>query len=451
MPEEGNAVEVAKRLAEALKTIKTELQEWHEESKASQSAISELQSRLEKLSTKTSAPAVEKELEELRQRIATLPVKGLPEGSAQTINLMFQEQLKELEELNKENIENSKEIKDVRRQLEALSKRTTTTPMMDSDVEKLRGQMVDIAESTEKFNNLKQILLKHNEEFEDLYSSIGKEKVELDSLNQTLSNLKGELVEWSTRNKENSVEIGSLKSDITSIGRQLKEKDVSSKISDISRNLEMLADRMERIQKAERDILSQQDKMLRFDKGLKELVRKAVVASMSRREFESELDHLESAGGAAPAEAAEDFEEAPAKPVRKPTEAEVQSKLAALRMNLQKPRAEDVAEEDLMKGFAAFEQELQSTDDPKTLWVTTRDQLLKIARSDLQDAKAIIKSLKDAGKDVSKAQLSATKFEIGLVSLETAFSLQSLEKAKEIAVKLSDLHRQLDTALEQLS
>jgi chromosome segregation ATPase len=310
--------------------------------------------------------------------------------------------------------------------------------------------MVDIAESTEKFNNLKQILLKHNEEFEDLYSSIGKEKVELDSLNQTLGNMKGELVEWSTRNKENSVEIGSLKSDINSIGKQLKEKDVSSKISDISRNLEMLADRMERIQKAEREILSQQDKMLRFDKGLKELVRKAVVASMSRREFESELNQLESAGGSAPAEATEDFEEAPAKPVRKPTEAEVQSKLAALRMNLQKPRAEDVAEEDLMKGFSAFEQELQSTDDPKALWATTRDQLLKIARSDLQSAKTTIKSLKDAGKDVSKAQLSATKFEIGLVSLETAFSLQSLEKAKEIAVKLSDLHRQLDSALEQL-
>ncbi len=455
MANEISTAELTKKLTGVIKNIRTELQDWHAESKENQKKINDLQKRLDEISTKAVPPNIEEELDDLRHKLALMPVKGMPEGSAQTIQLMFADQLKELEDLNKENIENTKEIKQLRRQLDSLSKQSTASPGLDKDLTQFRAQMQEVAESTQKFNNLKQILLKHNEEFEDLYSSIGKEKVELDNLHQVLENLKNELVDWTGRNQENTTEIMSIKTELTTLNKALREKDLDGKVSGLSHNLEMLADRIEKIQRAEREILSQQEKMVRFDKGLKELVRKAVIASMSRREFEGELDKLESSTGAIDATALTTPEHVPPRtmtepPAKEPPEKDVMAKLQALRMNLEKPNPEQVAGDPLMKAFTEFEAELTGAKNKKAVWDSARDRILNSARSGLTAAKERIGTAKAGGQDVSKVSLLATKFEIGLVSLETTFSIQNQAKAREIVAKLAGLKKQLDDGLKQL-
>ncbi len=455
MANEISTAELTKKLTGVIKNIRTELQDWHTESKENQVRINELKKRLDEISMKAVPPDIEKELSDIRTKLAMMPVKGMPSGSAQTIKLMFEDQLKELEDLNKENIENTKDINQLRRQLAALSKQSTASPGLDKDMKKFRAQVQEVAESTQKFNNLKQILLKHNEEFEDLYSSIGKEKVELDNLHQVLENLKNELVEWTERNQHNTTEIKSIKTELITLNKTLKEKNLDGKVSDLSHNLEMLADRMEKIQQAEHEILSQQEMMLRFDKGLKELVRKAVIASMSRKEFEGELDKLESSTGAIDATALTTPEHVPPKsmvepPAKPPPEKDVLAKLQALRMNLEKPKPEQVAGDTLMAIFTEFEVELTGAKNKKAAWDAARDKILTLARSDLKAVKEKIGAAKAAGQNVSKVSLTSTKFEIGLVSLETSFSIQNQSKAREIVVKLAGLKKQLDDGLKQL-
>jgi len=126
-----------------------------------------------------------------------------------------------------------------------------------------------------------------------------------------------------------------------------------------------------------------------------------------------------------------------------------------LREGLEKAKAEEERkgrEDEVLSIFNEFKKEIEkATDEEKdTLWNNTKNDLIHVIQTDLNKAKEEAKKIEAKGKDVSKLNLAITKVDIGLVSLETAFAIQNLEKAEEIVKKISDAREQIKKELERL-
>ena len=73
MPEEISTTEVLQKLALSLKSIKEELQMWHDESKRNQTAIAALNKRLDMLAQKTSIPPeTQREIASIKEKVDKL-------------------------------------------------------------------------------------------------------------------------------------------------------------------------------------------------------------------------------------------------------------------------------------------------------------------------------------------------------------------------------------------
>jgi len=491
------------KLALSLKSIKDELTQWHEESKKNQTSIAALSKRLDMLGQKTTvSPEVQKELADMKatvQKMAIAPSAGSPEARAaleQHLNELqaeaqkiaelkqqlaqlsttsdtadqrheqeltaLKEQVKaaprpmaaegmegaefmktlktELEAWHKESMENAKQLTTLLKRIGELEARTVVSDKVKKEMERTMNQVGQVADSIDKFQELKQTLLKHNEEFEDLYSTMGKEHVELSTLNESVTNLQEKLMEWSERNTENLEEVHDIRKDLAAVTKDLKEKDMANKIDEFGGTLGMLADRVESLQRQERELQEAQQKLIEFDRGMKELVRKAVIATLSKQDFEKELEKLE---GGTPRPAAKPK----AKPTaKKPTLKDVKSKMRELRSVLEEGKADT----GLLEVFTKFEKQLTKAtaeEQKKPLWDKLGTDVSNAMKTTLEPAKAKIEEGKAAGEDVSKLNILVAKADIGVVSLETSISMRNIVKAKEIVQKLADLKVQLKQAV----
>ncbi len=510
------------KLAISLKSIKDELQEWHDESKRNQTSIAALNKRLELLSQKTAIPP------ELQQEIAGLATKVQqmaakkptmpPETKAELARLQAQmetlaklplsqaapearaaieEQLsklqtekeriielqKKLEELSassdstdqrhdeeltslkeevkaaprkmaaetkegeeflrtlkteleawhKESMSNAKELNALLKRVAAIESQAQVGEKLKKEMERTMGQMGQVAGSIDKFEELKKTIVKHNEEFEDLYSAVGKERVELNTLNESVLGLQTKLVEWGERNTENLQEVHDIRTDLAALAKEIKSRDFGKRIDEFSGTMGMLADRVESLQRQERDLLETQQQLVEFDRGMKELVRKAVLATLSRQDFEKEFEQLEGKA---------------AKPRRAaaPAQKDVRTKMLELRKALKGGEADKA----VLDTFTGFEKKLNtaaSPEDAKALWQKLGKDVADFLKDTLASAKSKITTGKAAGQDVSALNLLVAKTDIGLVSLETSVSLQNLAKTKEIIQKLGQLKSQLEAGL----
>ena len=173
---------------------------------------------------------------------------------------------------------------------------------------------------------------------------------------------------------------------------------------------------------------------------MKELVRKAVLATLSRQDFEKELEKLEGKQRKKPAAKA-----APSKAAR-PEPKDVKAKMRQLRAALESGDGD----KGLTKIFEAFEKKANTASSPEeqsAAWDELGVSVTDAMKGALGDAKAKIASGKSGGEDVSKLNLLVAKTDIGLVSLETSISLRNMAKAKEIVQKLSDLKSQIQKEL----
>ncbi len=502
MPEEVSTVEVLQRLANSLKLVREELQQWHDESKRNQAAIAALNERLNLFSKKLSPPAsAKREISSIQAKMGALSLhpagssipaakQALEQKLAQLSRDLEQIQAikaemqslsssseagdkriegqiralkakvdalprqtpstqkdgreflvalqKDLEEWHKESMQNSRELTSLLSKLQELEAKTTANAKVKKELERVMAQVMHVTESINNFEELKNTLTKHNEEFKGLYSAIGKEHVELDSLSEATAGLQSKLEEWSARNKENLEEVADIRKDLSSIAKELRAKDVGKKVGELSESLQEVAERVESLQRQEKELQGMQEKLVEFDKGLKELVRKAVVASLSRKEFEDELGKLEAAGSPAP------LQKVPAKPV---PVTDVKKKMRELRAALEKEKEE----EGVLDIFKSFENEISTaeTDEQKEmLWNNMRRDVEHAVRSSLDKAKEKIKHGKAEGISTSKLNILVAKTDIGFVSLETSVSLRNLAKSKEVVRKLADLKAQIDAALK---
>lgn len=491
---EVTTAEVMQKLALSLKSIKEELQQWHEESKRNQASIATLNKRLDMLSQKTTpSPSVQNELNQIKSKLESLSLQpvvgGTPEAkqlleqklteinqeldqikalqtkmqelasTSETGDRRIEEQIralktqveatpretpstqkesqefltalqKDLEDWHKESMQNSKELTNLIKKIGSIESKTVADEKIKKDIEKTMAQMTQITDSINKFEELKQTIVDHNKEFEELYSTIGKERVELDSLNESVTKLQTKLTEWSERNKENLEEVTDIRRDLVAVTKELKGK----KIDELATRMQELADRVESLQRQEQQLQDMQEKLLEFDQGLKELVRKSVVASLSRKEFEEELGKLESAT------------KRPRLKAKPPAKKDVKAKMRQLRAALEEEK-EDSA---LMDTFTHFEKEINSadTDEQKNLlWNSLQKDIEHAVKDSVDKAKKKIGETKAAGGDTSKLNILVAKTDIGLVSLETSASLRNLVKTKEIVQKLSDLKSQIEKAL----
>ena len=517
MPEEISTAEVLQRLAVSLKSIKEELQLWHDESKRNQTAISALSKRLDMLSRKTTVPpSTQQELAAVKAKLEALslqPVAGNIPGARQALeqklaqlnqeleqikafqsrmqqlsassesgDRRIEEQIralkeevdaiprntpstamagkdflvalqKDLEDWHRESMQNSKEITALLSKLQLLESKTTANESIKKDLERVMSQVAQVTKSINNFEELRETLAKHNEEFKGLYSTIGKEHVELDSLNGAITSLQAKLNEWSTRNKENLEEVADIRNDLSSVAKELNAKDVTKKVGSLSDSLHELADRVESLQRQEKELQDMQERLVEFDKGLKELVRKAVVASLSRKEFEAELSKLEATNQQNIASTTPVQPRVPTRPVQPRTPAkpvpvpDVKKKMRELRAALE----EEKKEEGISDIFANFEKEINTadTDEQKEmLWNNLQHDIEYAIKDSLDKAKEKVKRGKAAGLDTSKLNILIAKTDIGFVSLETSVSLKNMAKAKEIVQKLANLKAQIDDSLK---
>ncbi|MFC2174586.1 hypothetical protein ACFLQ2_01840 [archaeon] len=417
-------------LAQAAPEARAALEEQLTKIQSEKEKILSLQTKLEELSS-TSTTADQQhdaELAALKEKVTAAPRSMSAEGME---GEEFMKTLKtELEAWHKESMENATALNGLLKRVSAVEAQTQAGEKVKKEMERTMNQVGQVAGSIDKFEELKQTLLKHNEEFEDLYSTIGKERVELSSLNSSVVKLQQKLVEWGERNTENLEEVTDIRQDLASLTKELKTKNIGEKLETFSDNMGVMADRVESLQRQERELEEAQQDLIEFDKGLKELVRKAVVATLSREEFEQELEKLE---GKKPRR----------KKAAEPQTKDVKSKMRELRAALK----EEKVDKGLSSYFTAFEKDLNnasSDEEKKLLWEKLGKAVSDVMGEILDSAKAKLTSGKAAGEDVSKLNLLVAKVDIGIVSLETAVSLQNLAKTKEIIQKLGDLKAQTE-------
>ena len=514
MPEDVSTTEVLQRLALSLKSIKEELQQWHDESKRNQTAIAALSKRLDMLSRKTTVPpSIQQEIAGIKAKLEALPLQqvagNIPgakqaleqkltqlnqeleqiksfqsrmqelSASSETGDKRIEEQIralksevaaiprqtpstemagkdflvalqKDLEDWHRESTQNTKEITALLSKLQSLESKTTANEGIKKELERVMGQVAQVAESINSFEELRDTLTKHNEEFKGLYSTIGKEHVELDTLNEAITGLQEKLKEWSTRNKENLEEVADIRQDLSSVAKELKSKDVTKQVGGLSDSLHELADRVESLQRQEKELQSMQKSLVEFDNDLKELVRKAVVASLSRKEFEDELNKLETSHGQTQISAPKPKQPKSHVPARPAAIPDVKKKMRELRAALE----EGKAEEGILGIFSDFEKGINTadTDEQKNrLWANLQNDIEHALNDSLDKAKEKVKQGKTAGIDTSALNILIAKTDIGFVSLETSVSLKNLAKAKEIVQKLAGLKSQIDESLKAQS
>ena len=295
--------------------------------------------------------------------------------------------------------------------------------------------MDQVAEATTKFEELKNTISKRNEEFKELYSTIGKERVEMDSLNESVTELQSTLVAWGQRNRESMDEVTDIRKELASLAKDLKSKDLTKDVHDISDRIGELASRVDALQQQERQMEELQQQLVDFDQNLKELVRKAVMATISKQEFEAELEKIETKG-----------KPRKKKPIStEPSVPDMRAKMRQLRDSL-KSEAKDKS---ILGTFTKFEKKIisaDSDDQKNTLWGGLTTEISIPLKVSIDNARKKIGEQKAAGADTSKLNLLVAKADIGMVSFETAVAMRNLVKVKDVVQKLSELKSQMDAA-----
>ena len=518
MPDEVTTAEVMRKLALALKSIKEELQLWHTESKQNQTAIAALNKRLDMLSQKTTvSPDVQREFASIKMKLQEISSKPAGPGITETkvaleaeLSKLKQdiEQItslqtrvsqlstssdmgdrqirdelkklksevealpretpstkkdseeflsvlqKELEDWHKESMQNTKEITQLLKKINTIETKTEASDKVKIDLKRVITQIDQIADSATKFEELKTTIIKHNEEFKEVYSTIGKERVELDSLNESVTELQSSLVSWGQRNKESMEEVSSIRTELAALTKELKSKDMTHDVHDISDRMGELVSRVEALQQQERQLEELQQQLVDFDENLKELVRKAVMATISKQEFEAELDRIETKSKArTPVKKStppkkllppKKATSPPKKLTKEPTVPDMRAKMRQLREALKK----ETPDESLLDAYAAFEKEINSADseDQKNLlWDNIARDVSESVKASIENAKKKMGTQKAAGEDTSRLNLFVAKADIGLVSFETAAAMRNLAKVKEVVQKLGELKSQIDS------
>ncbi|MBN3036882.1 MAG: hypothetical protein JW834_00375 [Candidatus Diapherotrites archaeon] len=442
---------------EYLKALGKELKGIEEQVSASVNQISELRQRLQEVK-KLPVEEQGREIEALKERVSEVAKEAGKYGEIQTMLEKYDKEFfsgmkQELDAWHSEAKQNQSEVRIITKRLDELSKKTDVSLGFRKDINSLKDTLSSITDDISRMQNLKQRLGAYHTEFDSIYSSLGKEKVNMDQLGSSINGLQEELKEWSERNKENRKSIQEMRKEMTDLSTQLRQVDSRRQVEDLTQRIEALTDRIEQLRQQEAELAERQVNLSDFDEQLKELVRKAVTAMLTREEFETQLQRMPS--HKAPLKPLPRIERPAQKPQAKAFEEKpepsVEDKLKALRTQMEKAKpkslqieAPEPAEDVLLDKLEELETNLENAEDPELdlVWDNARNDFVSIIEADLSTTKEEAAKKRESGAEVSKLNLLLTKQDLGVVSLETAFSSKDIERIRESTRRLVDLRKQ---------
>lgn len=248
-------------LAAVVDEFDKKISEWEQENSKRLEEIKGMQLKLGEV--KEGEELSEEEIKKIRGDISELAVSiGKVEELGEMGPEFFKGMKKDLDDWQEETQKNAEKISEMRTRLKVMAKKLEKADELKSEVDGLRNDLLEsITETQEQFSELKESILQHGEEFESLYSIIGKEELDLEKIGIQMSGFRGKLKEWKKHNEESIKQSKSLQSKLDSLRKKVSGK----------KGLPIVIEEMEEVMAELKDLKKEETRMKEMEKQIEAL------------------------------------------------------------------------------------------------------------------------------------------------------------------------------------
>ncbi len=300
-----------------------------------------------------------------------------------------------------------------------------------SQLKNLSAELSLLSDYIKKGSKIKE----YDEKIKDIYSSLGQQKVDIDTLKSTLESLKDEVVNWKAKLEELSDQITRVDDEVNQLAVKVNSIDVleadihalSQSLSDVLDKLLELKSRMIAIEKT-------QEEIIQWEKTVAEAMAKSKLERVEPGKVEDEdiskiRSKIREIGKAIPEKVAK--QKSVIQPAKRLKPKKETKEYPGMPIIEEITIGAETKKSDFEDKIDNLLQELQSADPRK--WDPIKEELTKLLTDELNKIRAELSKKKPANEKV--LNLMITKAELGVVSLSAAFETKDYKRIETIVRK----------------